>query len=265
MTQKLWVENKTTERTYGLTRVSIEGCEYVDDFLKEIKKESQLAIPKDSSITLYRPDGTEIDVGDSPTSFVVGNSRAVPLVVKATALAARLKSFRQERYKKMSVEASCRKYLDAIATKFSSFYEFDYRNKEGPTIGDVLAAKDGVEGEDWKFRRAVKTHHQTDEDGFTVEIRKGQPLAKDKLPDIYTSDEWDKISKFNKKTTKRVHDGQLPHLSNGKPYIIIPHSEFTEEMVSFLKIIGVKATLFSSPDDLEVKDEDVLSEGSSLA
>jgi hypothetical protein len=45
----------------------------------------------------------------------------------------------------------------------------------------------------------------------------------------------------------------LPSLSNGKPYIIIPHSEFTEEMISFLKTIGVKATLFSSPDDLVVK------------
>jgi hypothetical protein len=29
-------------------------------------------------------------------------------------------------------------------------------------------------------------------------------------------------------------------------------------MISFLKNIGVKATLFSSPDDLEVKDEDSL-------
>lgn len=34
---------------------------------------------------------------------------------------------------------------------------------------------------------------------------------------------------------------------------------------SFLKTIGVKATLFTSPDDLEVKDEDLLSQGSSLA
>ena len=95
------------------------------------------------------------------------------------------------------MEASCRKYLDAIATKLSSFYEFDYRYKEGPTIGDVLSAKDGVEGEDWDIRKAKRTYQQTDEDGFTVEIRKGQPLAKDRLPDIYTPDEWDKISKFN--------------------------------------------------------------------
>jgi hypothetical protein len=33
-------------------------------------------------------------------------------------------------------------------------------------------------------------------------------------------------------------------------------------MVSFLKNVGVKATLFSSPDDLEVKDEDFLYDSS---
>ncbi|KAI8896417.1 hypothetical protein BC833DRAFT_597501 [Globomyces pollinis-pini] len=172
------------------------------------------------------------------------------------------KSSRLLTTRKMSVEASCQKYLDAIAKRLTEFYEFDYRFKGGATIGDILEAKDGVEGEDWKFRRAVKTHYQTDDDGFTVEIRKGQPLTNNHLPDLYTPDEWDKISKFNKKTTKRVHDGQLPHLSNGKPYIIIPHSEFTVEMISFLKNIDVKATLFSSPDDLEVKDEDFLSDSS---
>ena len=78
-------------------------------------------------------------------------------------------------------------------------------------------------------------------------------------------DEWDKISKLNKKTTMRFHDGQLPRLSNGKPYIVIPHYEFTPEMISFLKTIGVKASRLTRPDDLEVNDEDVLSEGSSLA
>ena len=137
-----------------------------------------------------------------------------------------------------------------------------YRFKSGATIGDVLEAKDGMEGEDWDFRKAKKTHYQTDDDGYIVQIHKGQPLKSIKLPDLYTTDEWDKISKFNKKTTQRVHDGQLPHLSNGKPYILVPRSEFTEEMVLFLKRIGVKATLFSSLDDLEVKDEDFLSDSS---
>jgi hypothetical protein len=172
------------------------------------------------------------------------------------------KSSRLLTTRKMSVEDSCRKYLDAIAKRLAEFYEFDYRFKGGATIGDILSAKDGVEGIDWDIRKAKKTHYQTDDENFTVQILKGTPLTKDKLSDLYSPDEWDKISKFNTKTTKRVHDGQLPHLSNGKPYIIIPHSEFNEEMISFLKIIGVKATLFSSPDDLEVKDEDSISDSS---
>ena len=31
-TTKLWVEYQTPAKTFGPTRVSIEGCEYVDDF-----------------------------------------------------------------------------------------------------------------------------------------------------------------------------------------------------------------------------------------
>jgi hypothetical protein len=176
-----------------------------------------------------------------------------------------LKPYRQTRYKKMSVEASCRKYLCAIATKLLKNYDFDCQYKKSATIGDVLAAKDGVEGEDWDYRKARKTHNQIDGDGFTTEIRKGQPLTKVKLCDVYSNEEWERISRFNRKTSERVHDGQLPQLQNGKPYIIIPHSEFTPEMIAFLKNIGVKATLFRNPDDLVVIDEDILSVGSSVA
>ena len=32
MSEKLWVAHQTPERTFGPTRVSIEGCEYVDEF-----------------------------------------------------------------------------------------------------------------------------------------------------------------------------------------------------------------------------------------
>jgi hypothetical protein len=84
MSQKLWVSYVKPAKTFGPTRVSIDGCEYVDDFLKEIKKESQLCIPSNSPITLYQPDGnTEIDVEVSPSLLVEGNSRRNPLIVKA--------------------------------------------------------------------------------------------------------------------------------------------------------------------------------------
>jgi hypothetical protein len=154
--------------------------------------------------------------------------------------------------------------LDAIALKLASFYEFDYKYDSGPTIGDVFAAKDGVEGDEWSFRRAKKNYQRLGADGFTVEIRKGQPRTNIKLPDINTTDEWEKIKKFNYNTSERIHTGILPSLSNGRPYIVIPNVEFSPEMISFLKTIGLKASLFPSPDVLEIKDEDVLSEASSI-
>jgi hypothetical protein len=258
---KLWVKFGRN----NATRVSTEGCEIVDDFIEQCKKKlSHLLGSYDSAqLSLSTTDGgTPLQPDDS---IPAQNTANTPLLITVADTSPRLKSFRQQRYKTMSVEASCRKYLDAIALKLAGYYEFDYKYKGGPTIGDVLIAKNGVQGEDWDIRKAKKTHQQTDEDGFTtVEIRKGQPLSNVCLPDIYTTEEWVKISTFNKNTTKLVHSGNLPSLSNGKPYIVIPHSEFTEEMISFLKTIGVKATLFSSLDDLVVKDEDALSEGSSI-
>ena len=56
-TTKLWVEYQTPAKTF-LDKVSIQGCEDIADFLKEIKKESQLAIPENTPITLYQSDGT---------------------------------------------------------------------------------------------------------------------------------------------------------------------------------------------------------------
>ena len=37
MPQKLWVEYKTAERSF-IDKVLADECEYVDDFLEEIKK-----------------------------------------------------------------------------------------------------------------------------------------------------------------------------------------------------------------------------------
>ncbi len=163
----------------------------------------------------------------------------------------------------MSVEASCRKYLDAMASRLAEFYEFDYRYN-GATMGDVLAAKDGVEGEDWDFRQAKKNHTRIEDDGYELKIRKGQPLTNIKLPNVFTANEWKRIKKFSNETSDRIHNGSLPLLSNGRPFIIIPHAEFNPDMVDFLKTIGFKAGLFSRRDYLVVKDEDALSEGSSF-
>jgi hypothetical protein len=88
-----------------------------------------------------------------------------------------------------------------------------------------------------------------------IQINAGDPV-------FPPTGEWDKLRALNKSTTTRIHSATLPTTSKGKAYVIIPHSEFTEDMISFLKNVGVKATPFSGPDDLEVKDEVLLSDSS---
>lgn len=76
----LWVQHKTFNDL-----VNTEGCTYIAQFLNTLYTRPLLAIPKDSSITLYQlMDGqeVEIDVGDSPADYVTGNSRKNPLFVK---------------------------------------------------------------------------------------------------------------------------------------------------------------------------------------
>jgi hypothetical protein len=124
----------TTAKTF-IDKVSIQGCSDVDDFLKEIKKESQLAIPQN---TLYKSDTTtEIDVEVNPSLIVGGNSRGNPRIVKTTAIG---KTSCLVTTRKISVEASCRKYLDALAFKLSTYYVFKEKSKLGATFGDVLEA-----------------------------------------------------------------------------------------------------------------------------
>jgi hypothetical protein len=263
MSQKLWVSYVTPAKTFGPTRVCVDGCEYVDDFMKEIKKESQLSIPSKTPITLYKSDGTtEIDVGDSPSLLLEGNSRGNPLIVKTAAVG---KSSRLVTTRKMSVEASCRKYLDALAYKLSTYYAFKAKSKLGATFGDVLEAINVGKKDNkprWSHILETESYEQEDENGAMVQIHAGDPKFPTPLPSLFTDDEWAKLKILNKSTSTRIHNATLPTTSNGKAYVIIPHSEFNEEMVSFLKSIGVKATLFSSPDDLEVKDEDFLSDSS---
>jgi hypothetical protein len=108
----------------------------------------------------------------------------------------------------------------------------------------------------------MDSYEQEDENGDMIQINAGDPKFPTPLPSLFTDDEWAKLRALNKSTSSRIHSATLPTTSNGKAYVIIPHSEFNEEMVSFLKNVGVKATLFSSPDDLEVKDEDFLYDSS---
>ena len=183
-----------------------------------------------------------------------------------------MKAGRQKTLKKMSVEASCRKFLDAVAVKLSTLYWFPKAHHGGPTIGDVLhavfppAKRDDEEDEGplWSFQTEQQPHWRTNSDGYRTKIKRGDALTTVPLPDVFTPDEWTELRKFNRKTTDRFHDCSLPTLSDGRPYIVLPHADYSPEMVEFLQNIGFKAHILSDPSRLVVKDEDTLSEGSSL-
>ena len=147
----------------------------------------------------------------------------------------------------MSTEASCRKYLDAVAKELFQSYDFDTVYSK-PTMGDLLAAKEGQEGDTWDYRKN----------------RRGQLMTTIPLPSLFSKSEWDLLKSLNGDTTKRIHDAKLPQTSNQKPYVISPHSKYdTKEYVNNLKRIAAKANIVEEEDDLIVKDEIDLSGSSS--
>ena len=83
MPQGLWVEYKTETKTY-LDWVPIKDYEFVAQIIREIKEDTQLAIPKHSVIALYGPSGIAISVGDPISSLIPGNSFTNPLRVQVS-------------------------------------------------------------------------------------------------------------------------------------------------------------------------------------
>jgi hypothetical protein len=155
------------------------------------------------------------------------------------------RSKKQLTYKGMSTEMSCRKYLDAIANEIFVIDNFDKAYKK-PTMGDLLAAKDGQLGQPsvptelawWDYRK-----------------NGGQQLTTTPLPSLFSQSKWDILKALNADTTKRIHDATLPRTSTQKPFVIIPHSKFTTEYVGSLKRIAAIIGVVPTEDELIVKDE----------
>jgi hypothetical protein len=106
------------------------------------------------------------------------NTDENPLFITAADTSPRLKSFRQERYKKLSVEASCRKYLDALAFKLSTYYVFKKKSKMGATFGDVLEAITIGKKPRWSHILETDTYEQEDENGEMVQVNRGDLLTR---------------------------------------------------------------------------------------
>jgi hypothetical protein len=61
----------TTAKTFGPTRVSIDGCDYVDAFLEEIKKKFEISGPS-SHLNLHQlKDGKEVEIEVGGSLFLL--------------------------------------------------------------------------------------------------------------------------------------------------------------------------------------------------
>ena len=150
---------------------------------------------------------------------------------------------------------TCRKYLDALAIEIYFDYDFPKTYKK-PTMGDVLAARDGQFGKPKEEVKGVAWWDYKKENGIQ--------LTNTPLPSLLSVQQWEMLKSLNRDTTKRIHDAQLPRTSSQKPFIVLPHTKFTNtEYVDALKSIAAIIGVVPTEDDLIVKDESDLSGSSS--
>jgi hypothetical protein len=146
----------------------------------------------------------------------------------------------QEFHAPVEVKDYDQQCLDAIASRLCHFYKFRRINIM-PTISDVLEAKNGKEGDDWKIHQALTDYEQILDDGYTRTYRRGDPLISIKLPDVYTTEEWEKLEMYN---SKNVVDAPVTSIS---------------EMIAFLDGCKKKAYQIPNRDVAENEvHEDVL-------
>ena len=256
-----FIQLRLGKKTYK-DQVSTEGCSYVSDFKGAIKKKLPhlLAAYDAAQLVLFTPDGKEeIDPGESITKlneFNVGPW--TPLVVTVDELpipAPSGSSKKQLTYKGMSTEASCRKYLDALAIAF--FIEYDFpKTYRKPTMGDVLAAFRGKQGKCDYTSPGVTWWDYRQNDGLR--------LTNEPLSSRLTAKQWKTLEKLNRKTSERIHDALLPLTTNQKPFIVLSHNDFVDtEIVNDLKSIAVIIGVVPTEADFIVKDESDLSGSSS--
>ncbi|KAI9091002.1 hypothetical protein DFS34DRAFT_708022 [Phlyctochytrium arcticum] len=139
----------------------------------------------------------------------------------------------------MSTEASSRKLLDAIATKIGTLYDVKCSFGNQVTMNDILRAKDGLEGKDWRY----KTYG-------------GVQITKEPLPNFCDLATWTLLSDLNSQTNLRIHDGALPKTSdNRKFFAILPHNFATTANMDKIKHVAVKSGVALYASELLVKDE----------
>ena len=85
MLQGLWIEHETDAKTY-IDWIPIKEYEFVAQVIREIKQDTQLAIPINTEITLHGPSGAAISPTEPISALIPGTSPESPLRVQVSPL-----------------------------------------------------------------------------------------------------------------------------------------------------------------------------------
>jgi hypothetical protein len=138
-----------------------------------------------------------------------------------------------------STASSRRTFLCAIARRFFFEYDFD-RENEKASMSDLLAAREGGEGETWKHVRDLAPKDSPDIP----------------LPLLFTPEEWNILSSMNAEAPVLSDDLPFPLTRCQKLYITVPHCHYIKKgYVDSLKSIALKSHIVPVEVDFAVFDE----------
>jgi hypothetical protein len=210
MAKYLWIKFKDS---YPV-KVPAQHCSDVDDFLEACKK--KLAPSLDSISIAFMCLSTSERTLKRSEAIPEHNTEDTALIVTTieetgicyfylspllTYVRTVIRSVKKQRpHKEMSVEASCQKFLDALAYRISNLYNFQVAIRNCPTIGDVFSAYDKEDKEDWVHRRIIipnEEREKPDEDGY----RQANPqiwanAAEKSLPELFSREGWCSRAEF---------------------------------------------------------------------
>ena len=216
--------------SFGPVDVVIDQCQSMAQVAKAICGRGTLYIPQDSTLTLWSQDGLDINRACLQDIVSLGKEGKEVVVCSSpldTVLLSRLRKLSVRKLK-----GKCEDCMRMIVRNLARSYRF---RSEAPhaTIADLFRAKDGVEGVAWAPHTWFSTQIVRDWDGIPLgKVKKGHPQTCDRLPDVFTSYEWDLLATVSATLDRPVLPADSGNVPNSDDSIDYAKATFSLERMS---------------------------------
>ncbi|CAK4178430.1 unnamed protein product [Aphanomyces euteiches] len=123
---------------------------------------------------------------------------------------------KRKKYSELDIEESCRKFLNAVATKFAQLYDFPLAFETSATIEDLFRA---IDGNKWK----PKSPNQVS------------------LRDFYPKEVWKTLRQLHEDTSYRMRIGKPVRNERGEIVVVLPHDGFEVSCRAVKKAVQICA------------------------